>query len=253
VKIALLGVVSAALVLAGCGLFRQRPLTVEAPRSPAGATQGAAAPTGIDTPEPPKLAGQLSRVAGELSELQNAVAKLMASLRQQQDQLAYLQRRVAELETQTKSRAPSVPGGFAPPAPIVAPTPPQLGSATTTPAEDLYRVGVEKLQAKELDAAVLIFYDLIGTYADHPLRESAQLLVADILYQQKDYRGALTELEALIRAVPRGEKVPDALLKIGFCQRSLGDGVLAKRTWQRLVRDYPSSVAARQARVLLKS
>ena len=114
-------------------------------------------------------------------------------------------------------------------------------------------MGVEKFQAKELDAAVLIFYDLIGTYADHPLRESAQFLVADILYQQKDYRGALTELDALIRAVPRGEKVPDALLKVGLCQRSLGDGALAKRTWERLVRDFPESVAARQARVLLRS
>src|SRR5438034_6806898 len=50
---------------------------------------------------------------------------------------------------------------------------------------------------------------------------------------QKDYHGALTELEALIRAVPTGEKVPDALLKIGLCQQSLGDGALAKRTWQR--------------------
>jgi TolA-binding protein len=249
----MLGVVSVGLVLAGCGLFRQRPLPAEAPRSPARETQSPAAPTGPAAPEPPKLAEQQSRVAGELSELQNAVAKLMVSSRQQEDRLAYLQRRVAELEAQSRNRAPAVPGGFAPPAPMVAPTPPQLGSATTTSAEDLYRVGAEKLEAKELDAAVLIFSDLIGTYAEHPLRESAQVLVADILYAQKDYRGALTELEALIRAVPRGEKVPEALLKIGLCQRSLGDGALARRTWQRLVRDYPSSVAARQARILLRS
>jgi tol-pal system protein YbgF len=159
---------------------------------------------------------------------------------------------VGELEAQNRSRVPAVPRGFAPQAPTAAPTPPALGSATTTSAADLYRVGVEKLQAKELDAAVLIFYDLVGTYPDHPLRENAQFFVADILYQQKDYRGALTELEALIRAVPRGEKVPDALLKIGLCQQSLGDAALARRTWLRLVRDYPSSVAARQARVLLK-
>ena len=234
---AVLGVVSVSLVLAGCGLFRQRPLTAEAPRPPAREAQGPAAPSRPTAPEPPKLAEQLARVAGELSELQNAVAKLMASSREQEDRLVYLQRRVAELEAQNRSGVPAVP---------------QLGSATTTPAADLYRVGVEKLQSKELDAAALTFYDLIGTYPDHPLRESAQFFVAEILYQQKDYHGALTELEALIRAVPTGEKVPDGLLKIGLCQQSLGDGALAKRTWQRLVRDYPSSVAARQARVLLR-
>src|SRR5216110_2570860 len=111
----------------------------EAPRPPA--------------PEPPKLVEQLTRVASELSELQNVVAKLMVSSRQLEDQLGYLQRRVGELESQSRSRAPAPP-----------PAAPPLRSATTTPAEDLYRVGVEKLQAKELDAALLILYDLITTY-----------------------------------------------------------------------------------------
>ena len=118
---------------------------------------------------------------------------------------------------------------------------------------DLYRAGVEKLQAKDLDAAILSFNDLIVTYPDNSLRESAQFLMADIFYTQKDFRGALAELEALIAAVPRGEKVPDALVKIGLCQKDLGDTALAKRTWERVVRDYPASVAARQARVLLRN
>ena len=284
-RLAVLGLVVVSLVLAGCGVFRHRPITAEASRSPAGeagrsaapaapaapagppAPTGPAAPTAPATPEPPKLAEQLTRVASELSELQNAVAKLLVASRQQEDQLLFLQRRVGELEAQNKSRAPSVPSGFAPPAPMPAPpmpsgfvppapiptpTVPQLRSATTTPAEDLYRTGVEKLRAKELDAAVLVLYDLIGAYPDHPLRESAQFLVADLLLQQKDYRGALADFEALIGAVPNGAKVPDALLKIGLCQRGLGDGALAKQTWERLVRDYPASVAARQARVLLR-
>ena len=272
-RLAVLGLVVVSLALAGCGMFRQRPVTAEASRSPAGeagrstAPTTTAAPAAPTTPEPPKLAEQLTRVANELSELQNALAKLLAASRQQEDQLLFLQRRLGELEAQNKNRAPSAPSGFAPPAPMPAPpllsgfVPPapmpaptvrQLGSATTTPAEDLYRVGIEKLRAKELDAAVLILYDLIGAYPDHPLRESAQFLVADLLYQQKDYRGALADFEALIGAVPSGAKVPDALLKIGLCQRSLGDGASAKQTWERLVRDYPGSVAARQARVLLR-
>ena len=272
-RLAVLGLVVVSLVLAACGVFRHRPITAEASRSPAGEAGRSAAPTAPAAstapaaPEPPKLAEQLTRVASELSELQNAVAKLLVASRQQEDQLLFLQRRVGELEAQNKSRAPSVPSGFAPQAPMPAPavpsgfvppsltptpTVPQLRSTTTTPAEDLYRMGVEKLRAKELDAAVLVLYDLIGAYPDHPLRESAQFLVADILFQQKDYRGALADFEALIGAVPNGAKVPDALLKIGLCQRSLGDGALAKQTWERLVRDYPGSVAARQARGLLR-
>jgi TolA-binding protein len=53
--------------------------------------------------------------------------------------------------------------------------------------------------------------------------------------------------------VPRGEKVPDALLKIGLCQKDLGDGAGAKRSWERVVREHPQSAAARQARALLRN
>jgi tol-pal system protein YbgF len=248
-----------ALALAGCAGVAERQATVEAPRPAAPSGQTAADRPSTTAADQARRGEQVSRIAGELSDLQNAVAKLIASSRQQEDQLTYLRRRVEELESLNRNRlpaapsgfAPSPPSGFAPSAPAAAPPP--LASATTMPPADLYRAGVEKLRAKNPDAAILSLYDLIVTYPDHPLRESAQLLVADIFYTQKDCRGALAELEALIAAVPRGEKVPDALVKMGLCQKDLGDTARAKRTWERVVRDYPASVAARQARVLLRN
>ncbi len=242
-------VVLATLLVAGCGgAFRPRAVTTEQPPPRSAEVER---PAVQPPPEAPKLAEQLTRIAGELSELQNAVAKLMASSRQQEDQLTYLQRRVGALEAQGVNRAPSVPGGFAPAAPGPGPAP--ITSATTAPAEDLYRAGVEKLRTKDFDAAVLIFYDLIVTYPDHSLRERSQFLVADIFYTQKDYRGALAEFDALLATVPRGVQTADALLKVGLCQRALGDPARARRTWERVVREFPDSVAARQARVLLRS
>jgi tol-pal system protein YbgF len=247
-----LGVVMLALGLVGCAGVAKEPTAADSPRSaPPGAP---AQPSGAADPN--RLNDQVARIAGELSELQNAVAKLIATSRQQDEQLTYLRRRVDELESPNRGRAPAAPSGFAPSAPA-APTPPGspplLGSATTTPAADLYRSGVEQLKANATDAAVLSFYDLIATYPDSPLRESAQYLVADVYFKQKDWRAALGEFEALIAAVPRGEKVPDALLKIGLCQKELGDSARAKRTWERVVREHPSSAAARQARALLRS
>jgi len=249
-----------AFALAGCGGVAKQPAALEGGR-PAAPQAG---PDAADQPsktaaDQVRLNEHVSRIAGELSELQNAAAKLIASSRQQEDQLTFLRRRVEELESLNRGRlpaapsgfAPSAPGGVAPPAPSPGPT--SLASATTTPAAELHRAGTENLQAKNFDAAILSFYDLIVTYPNHPLREGAQFLVADIFYIQKDFRGALAEFEALIAAVPRGERVPDALLKIGQCQRSLGDAARAKRTWERIVKDHPASVAARQARVLLRN
>ena len=240
-----------ALGVAGCAGVAKEPAAADSPRPAASTTATPSSAADVKS-----LNEQVSRIATELTELQNAVAKLIATSRQQDDQLTYLRRRVEELEASTRGRAPAAPSGFAPSAPA-APgppgSPPLLGSATTTPAADLYRRGVEQLKAKATDAAILTFYDLIATYPENPLRESAQYLVADIYLKQKDWRGALAEFEALIAAVPRGEKVPDALLKIGLCQRDLGDSARAKRTWERVVREHPSSAAARQARALLRN
>ena len=242
-----------ALALTGCGGVAKPSASVETP-----------ARSGVDAADQPsrtteqtRLNEQVGRVAGELSELQNAVAKLIVASRQQEDQLAFLRRRLEALESQSGSRLlPSAPSGFAP-SPLPSPAPSSgatlLPSATTTPAAELYRAGTAQLKAKNFDAATLSFYDLIVTYPSDPLRESAQFLVADIYFTQKDYRGALAEFEALIDAVPRGERVSDALLKIGQCQKSLGDVSRARRTWERIVKDYPASAAARQARVLLRN
>ena len=249
-----------AFALAGCGGVAKQPAALAGgPPAASQAGPGAADQPSKTAADQARLNEQVSRIAGELGELQNAVAKLIASSRQQEDQLTYLRRRVEELESLNRGRlpaapsgfAPSAPGGVAPPAPSPGPTP--LASATTTTAAELYRAGTENLQTKNFDAAILIFYDLIVTYPNHPLREGAQFLVADVFYMQKDFRSALAEFESLIAAVPRGERVPDALLKIGQCQKSLGDAARAKRTWERVVKDHPASVAARQARVLLRN
>ena len=248
------------LGLTGCAEVGKPTVAAEPARSAAPAP--AAQPAGA-VADPKGLNEQVTRISGELTELQNAVAKLIAMSRQQDDQLNYLRRRVEELESPNRGRLPAAPSGFAPSAPPAAAppaaasgppaTPPLLGSATTTPANELYRRGVEQLRAKANDAAIITFYDLIATYPESPLRESAQFLVGDIYFQQKDWRGALAEFEALVVAVPRGEKVPDALLKIGLCQKGLGDSARARGTWERVVREHPQSVAARQARALLKN
>jgi tol-pal system protein YbgF len=247
-----------ALALTGCGGVAKPPAVVEAPARPGADASDQPARTAVDQARSNE---EVSRIAGELGELQNAVAKLIVSSRQQEEQLTFLRRRLEELESQSRARPPAAPGAFVPapgPAPgpllpLAAPGPPPLPSAAPTSAAELYRAGTEQLQAKNFDAATLSFYDLIVTYPSHPLRESAQFLVADVFFTQKDFRGAMAEFEALIVAVPLGERVPDALVRIGQCQKSLGDAGRAKRTWERVVRDYPASVAARQARALLRN
>jgi tol-pal system protein YbgF len=253
------------------------------------------------TAEPPRQADQLARIASELGELQNAVAKLMMSARQHDDQLLYVQRRLGDIESQARGRsaappafAPSAgvsaplppppaapapiapaPSASLPPAPRVTPpaappsaapsaaarpappsaprsTPPPA-SASASAAETLYQAGFEKYQAGDLDGAVVALYEVVVNFPTDPARERAQFLVGEIFFTQKDYRGAVGELESLVAAVPGGSRVPDALLKIGMAQRALGEEARARRAWERLVKEHPNSAAARQARTLLRA
>ena len=232
-------------------------------------------------------------MASELAELQNAMAKLMISARQHDEQLAFLTRRIGELEQQVRRPQTGVPG-FAPPATMPAPLPPPPTTAPPavappaprssappvpsvpvavappaspptaprstppaarpmTAADELYQTGLTKYQAGDLEGAVVSLYEVISTYPGDPARERAQFLIAEIFVQQKDFRGAIAEFESLIKVVPGSSRVPDALLQIGIAHRALGEEARAKRTWERLVREFPSSASARQARALMRT
>ena len=265
----------AALALGGCA---EPAAQIATPAAPAPVAPRIAAAPPAPVSEAPRQADQLARIASELTELQNAVAKLMMSARQHDDQLLYLQRRLGELETH--ARRSGAPPAFAPSAAVPAPLPPPpvaaapaapppsplpptarptspaaappAPAAPASPGDVLYQSGRAKYEAGDLDGAVVVLYDVVATFPSDPARERAQFLVGEIFLAQKDYRGAIAEFENMIAALPGGTRVPDALLKIGMAQRSLGDEARARRVWERLVKEHPNSAAARQARTLLR-
>ncbi len=249
------------LGVAGCGTSLwpgSKSSSQEAPApSPSGASaspapvSGGAERTGAGGAVPREVTDQLSRLASDIVELQGAVARLVATQRQQDDQLQLLQRRLNELGAQSRNQTPPAPPGFAPTPGSQAPraaTPPSI----TTPPDEIYRSGLAKFRDGDLDASLITFYELISNYPTHRLVENAHFWAGEIFYRQKDYRGALTEFENVLSGFPRGSKTPDALLKVGLCQRALGNEALARKVWERLMREHPTSPPARQARALLR-
>ena len=243
--------------LSGCaGLLPGRSEPPAAPRSeparsePAPTPAPAPASLGSSRPaDSPRLAEEIARMTAEFAELQNALARLVEASQRQEDQLRALERRVGEMTTPAAPEG-AVPRGFAPSQ--VSPTPPSVPSPSSQPAQELYDSGMSRMRAGELDAALILFQDLIANHATHPLRESAQFTAGDILYRQNNPRAALAEFETLLAAVPRGRRTAETLLKIGLCYRKVGNEERARRTWERLTREYPSTAQAREARVLLR-
>lgn len=246
----------ALVAVSGCGLTPRAGGTAEPPAltsvgtTPAAVAAAAApAPPGPLAREPLGADEQLARMANDLRDLQNPLARLSAGSRERQNQLQALDRRVAEL-TARLSPAVSTPPGFAPSA--GSGLPPPTRSTKATSAEELYRLGTAQLEAGDSAGALLVLHELIASDPAHPLREPAQFSVGDILYAEKNYEGARAEFQSLLAALPYGSRTPEALLKIGLCERGLRNEAAARGVWQRLVKEHAGSAAAGRARALLR-
>ncbi len=89
----------------------------------------------------------------------------------------------------------------------------------------------------------------------HPrdeLADNAQYWLAETYYARKRYPLAAVEFEKVVARYPRGNKLPDALLKIGYCRALEGKRADAIAVLRRLIRSYPGSGPATLARAKLE-
>lgn len=107
-----------------------------------------------------------------------------------------------------------------------------------------YRAAVELVKAGKYEDAVIALRAFIGTHPRHDYADNAQYWLGEAAYAQKDFARALSEFRKVIEVYPRGNKVPDALLKVGYCYLALGQGEKARAVLEQVVALYPKSEPA---------
>jgi tol-pal system protein YbgF len=145
------------------------------------------------------------------------------------------------------SGAAAVPPSVPPPA--VGPERPRENPVGS--AENTYAAGLANFRGREYGQAVLDFLDVVTKHPAHALAPSAQYWIAEAYYVQHDYRQALIEFQRVVDWGPPNSKVAEALVKSGLCYRNLREAGRAQEAWRRVVREFPESPAAEQARALL--
>lgn len=125
-------------------------------------------------------------------------------------------------------------------------------SATPAAPEDdprvrEYQAALAEVEARRWESALAALEQFARAHPDHPYADNAIYWQGEVLYARRDYRRALAVLEALVSRYPSGNKVPDALLRIGFCLQRLGDPDRARATFRQVREQFPDSVAARMA------
>ncbi len=107
-----------------------------------------------------------------------------------------------------------------------------------------YRAAVELVKAGDKDAAVAALRAFLQNHPRHEYADNAQYWLGEAFYGGKDYKNALVEFRATIETYPRGNKVPDALLKVGYCYQALSQPEKARAVLEQVVNLYPKTEPA---------
>jgi tol-pal system protein YbgF len=146
--------------------------------------------------------------------------------------------------------AAAVAAAATPPPPPAAvpqhPTEHRAGSVETA-----YAAGLKNFRNREYGQAILDFLDVVTKHPAHALAPTAQYWIGEAYYLQHDYRQALVEFQRVIDWGPPNLKVAEALVKTGLCYSNLREEGRAQQAWRRVLREFPETPAADEARTLL--
>jgi tol-pal system protein YbgF len=111
-------------------------------------------------------------------------------------------------------------------------------------AAEQYRIAVDRLRAGAHEEAIAMFRDFVKQHADHDYADNAQYWLGEAYYDRKDYTKALAEFRVAVDKYPRGNKVPDALLKVGYCYLALGQTDKGRFALEQVIAIYPKTEPA---------
>jgi tol-pal system protein YbgF len=200
---------------------------------------------------------QQSFLVAELKSLSEQVTKLKASLDEAEGAVRAL--RATPVAPETRPAAPPAPPPGSAPAIVTSPPPPTVSAppAPVSPgprnveAERMFAAALTQLRSGNDGQAALEFTEFVTRYPSHPQAAAAQNYIGEAFYRQRDFRQAVTEFQKTVDNYTQATPVSEALLKIGLCQRALGDAAAAKAAWEQVIKQFPKTDAARQARTLL--
>jgi tol-pal system protein YbgF len=109
---------------------------------------------------------------------------------------------------------------------------------------DLYKRSLEALRSGRHVEAAAGFREFVKAHPNHDFADNAQYWLGECYYDQKDYPMAMREFRRVVEKYPTGNKVPDALLKVGFAHLALGSTEAGRQTLEQVVRSYPRHEAA---------
>jgi tol-pal system protein YbgF len=110
-----------------------------------------------------------------------------------------------------------------------------------------YQAAFELLKQGRYDQAAIALQQFMVAFPSSELSDNAQYWLAETFYVSQEYKKALPAFQLVLERYPESRKVPDALLKIGYCNDELERNADAKKALTEVVDRFPETTAARLA------
>jgi len=209
-----------------------------------------------------ELLNRLTQLQSEMKALRDQVETLQNENNQlkERNRVQYmdLDSRIAKFEnggtanpsaTATQPSKPAIAKPVAKPPAVIGTT----SSADLGGEEAAYGLAFEALKQKNYVESARLFKSFIDNYPQAQLSPNAWYWLGESYYVTQNYEIALQSFEGLLSQFPDSSKVPDGMLKMGYCQSQLGQKDRARNTFNEVLRLYPMSDAARFAQSQLRA
>ncbi len=122
------------------------------------------------------------------------------------------------------------------------------GERSAASEKQAYEAALNQFKLGNYQLAITSFQSFMTNFASSELVPSAQYWIGNAHYAMRDYKGAIAAQQKVVKQWPENSKAPDALLNIASSQSELGQSSASRETLRALVKKYPSSPAAEQAK-----
>ena len=183
-------------------------------------------------------------------DLQNQIEKLKADNAELRGKIENLEKQGEDISTSQKTYYQDLDnrlGNFEPRTETI-----EGVTGTVQPGEKkAYDDALKAFQTGSLKKADEGFSAFVNRYPKSPYVPLALFWSGNSKYANKDYTGAIAQLQSLIKRFPNHSRIPSAMLTLGNAQLESGNKATAKKTFGEIISKYPDTEAAKDAKQLV--
>ena len=155
----------------------------------------------------------------------------------------------SKAEPEEQNSTPANPQSKAPQTP--PPAPPMKVAEKPKPAsgpEESFNRSYDLFNGGDIEGAKAGFQGFLKVHGKSKYAEKAHFWLAECYFRQKKFDDAILEYDEVVKKFPKGNKVPDALLRQGLAFIEIRNTASAKLILKEVIRRFPKSNQAAQAR-----